>query len=363
MSDSDFSPADILGAVLDAGTPLAQDIAGLTGTIFANRDAIRGLYTDDGAITTIPDGLSPYARVGASDGAHTINRMVIGDHITTLALAITQDSGDQPRLSLAPPRSWSAVRPHCGDQGLLAAAVMMMDEQVLLAAFPPNTLGIIDGSHTSAVTAVASALASFDPSVRDAIIARCADTDMIGIVAAAATNTDIVACPKSDSSTGLWDYAAQRLALTGPALPDKVVASIILNSAEALTSPEATVTWDRFTSTVARTTGQSAAYAGRLADAVQPLIDTPLRVTHVKPEGADIAIRVEMKGHTSPFTAADIVQAVARDCYPPFVQEPLTQYLADLAVKTIAPAGDALMAIARLDTPEHHDALLRRYRT
>lgn len=356
---------DALADVIVNAPGITEGIQALLAPARSNKEHIRALFGP--AIRPIPNGERTYWRVSAADGGYTINNMVIGDHVTTLAVSATQHVDPTIGTTATAPRIWSQMRAHSPDQETLARAIMMTDELALLRGLQSDTVAIIDGSHSGHLAAIATALASADPAVRDEVIARAAGADLIDTITESATARHIVACPKSDSSTALWAYVADQLGLRGSALPDKVVATLILDPGEMILTPHSTVAFERFTAAVARASGPALALAQRLEAAAAPLLEHPLRVAHLKPVGGDIALRVEMKPDVDDFAAADLIQAIAADCQPPFVQEPLTQYLADLGAKAVSALAEVQMGRARLDLDATGDgtyqALLRNYRT
>lgn len=366
---------EMLAAVLDGSPDLAQRIRSMVAPVQREREAIRAylLGSDDGDdvhIAPLPTD-SAYTAVGACDGGFVLNSLALGDHVSTLAVAVRSCLSGV--MQIAGHRAWSDfLTHHSDDAAVMTQAVMMAGELSLLSSLDDGrTVTMIDGSHVTPLIAVNVALASTEQRVRDEVYAL-ADDGLVDWVRYAAESPTVVACPKFDSSTDLWTALRGRMpSLAENGLPDKVLASMVLEPGEMLVSRRdaGVASWRRLYDTVGRSSDDKArALAQDLVGAAEALRRTPhIRVYHLKPVGAAAAIRVEVKP-VDDFETADVIAAIGNDCAPPFVQEPVAQYLADIMAKSVSAAANFQMESARLalaDAGETSllDFLLRRYRT
>ena len=176
---------------------------------------------------------------------------------------------------------------------------MLSSELSLIPTMPIGTVTVLDGSF-----------ASHDPNEAADILS---------------SEPFVVACPKSDSHQRLWHECG----LVGTALPDKVLAALLLDEGEML-----------------------------LGDRDFPATDdntdlTTIPVAHLRPFGATTAVTVETSPLLDVFERREVLNVVAADCHPPFTQEPVVQYVTDLFAKDISAIARAQMETARLDAAEH----------
>lgn len=365
QASNDADPASLMDALIAETPPILGAIQDLVGPIHDERDRIRALLGEMEAIRPMPT-CEPTTSVAAVDGAYTITPLAVGDHISTLATAAVVDDGG---VGVTGHRAWSDFRAHTDEQDTLATGVMMAQEAALLTTLPQDCVGIVDGSHVTALIAVTMALASTDDTVRDQMIAVCEDASVVEGFDQLAAASGVVACPKADSSRNLWEMCATRLRLGGTGLPDKVLASLVLDPGEVLVSDRAAPAWERFYATTARVDDHKAkVLASRLADAIEPLRGQQVSIIHAKPEGATVAVRVEIKPTVDEFMMMDQIAAICGNCEPPYIQEPLSQHLADTFAKQVSTNATVQLANARLDLSEqgestYLDHLLRHYRT
>lgn len=366
----------MLAAVIDSSPDLSARIQGLVGPFRDEREAIRDRLLgeeseDEMRIVALPTETA-YSAVGACDGGSVVSTLALGEHLATLSVAVrSTPDGD---MAITGHRSWSDFLTHEGGDAaaLLTEAMMLSGELALLPTLDDTrTVAVIDGSHVTPLIAINLALASNDSRVRAEMVALV-DEGLVDWVRYAVDTPTVVACPKFDSSTDLWDRFRHLMPhLRGNGLPDKVLASMLLEPGEMLVSrrDSAIASWRYLYDTLGRVSDpETQAVRRDLAAAVEPLRSAPyIRVFHAKPEGAATAIRVEVKP-VDDFDTYDMIAAVANDCAPPFLQEPVAQHLADTLAKTVSSAADFQMERTRLDLAEAGDTalldfLLRHYRT
>lgn len=359
----DLAHPQMLASVIDSSPSLADLMNDLIGPIIKEREAIRDYLGAQGYISTLPDG-QPLTPIGCTDGACTSSPLAIGDHNTTLAVAV-QANGNA--YDVAGHRSWAAFHAHTASSDALIKAVMMTHELDLLSVLDPYGIAIIDGSHATHITAITDLLANGDQQSITAFTNAIAPETITAAIEYALTNQRVVAQQKQDSSTAIWDDCSRNLLLTGTGLPDKPLAALILNNGEALTHPGSKPAWDRVRRHV--TGAKDGTLLKQISDLVAPVVtQDQLVVTHLKPEASDFALRVEHKASLDDFTTTDYLLAIAHECAAPHVQEPFVQYLADKFAKNVSAVSGLQLETARMDTaeagyPELLTYVLHYYRT
>lgn len=363
-----FSPPDLMSALLKDTPSLIEQFQALVGPVHAERDTIRRHFLEDGSITTLGTDTAPYT-VGCTDGALIVNPLALGDHLFTFAVALAQYDGDSG-VGVVAHHLWSELRAHSSDSQTLAQAVMMTDEIALLPQLPhTDMVRIIDGSWPTHLASVLSGLASPEDHVRDTVCAAIENRGLIEAVEHAANSPLVVACPKSDSSTELWRQCAERVTLPVRGLSDKVLASLILEDGEVLISDRSTPPWLRMSMVHGQVRDRDAKrIADRLIAAAEPLRQGRGAVVTAKPYGSAQALRIETRPGLDPFDVDAVVQSVCATVHSPHIQEPLSQFLADLEAKRVSPASQVQMETLRLHLSATHDMgyfeyLVRQYRT
>lgn len=363
-----FSPPDLMGSLLADTPSLMEQFQSLVLPIREQRDAVRQYFLDEGMITELPEDVAPYT-VGCTDGAYIVNPLALGDHLSTFSVALAQNDG-QGGVGVVDYRSWSALRAHSADAQTLTKAVMMADEVGLLSSLPSEGMvRLIDGSWITPLIAIHLGLASNAESVREAVIEAVESRGVIEAAEDAAQSPLVAACPKSDSSLGLWQEAQEHVSLESLGLPDKVLASLVLEDGEVLTSDRATPSWSRLHMTQGQVQDPKAkTVSDRLSAATEPLRTGHVQVVHAKPYGSAQAIRVETHPGLDPFEVDGVVQSICSTVHAPHVQEPLAQYLADDAAKLVSIAAQTQMEVLRQDLASNQDMdyfeyLVRQYRT
>lgn len=359
---------EMLSDALDASRPLAEPLRAAIRPLADQRSRLREVLAGLGALKGLPQDDGSYLSLAAVDGAHAVTPLFVGDQINVLALAVQSDLGTGD-IAIQGHRSFNHFLPHSPGNEVLAKAAMFAAELELLGSVvADDVVTVVDGSHLTAAIAISEALVSSDMPAHDYICDETMSYQIIAAVKALASRDDVVACPKSDSSTELSEF----LELQGAALPlrfpDKVLASLVLNEGEVLALPQSEAPWDKYDLISQQITSSGGIWVRkRLDEAFAPLREG-LRVAHVKPWGSSTAIRVETKASMDDFVTMDYWQALADDCEPPHTQEPVAQYIADHLAKGVSQVARVQLDTARLDLAESADDglvefLVRSYRT
>lgn len=365
FSEDRGSAADtMLASVLGQAPSIAAMMGDLIEPIIREREAIRDHLLLSGHLSATPS-YAPTTPLICTDGALTSSPLSIGDHYATLSVAVESTKG---RLNLRDHKAWSTFVPHSPSSDKLASAVMLTHELALAATAPDTALVVLDGSHATAITTIADLLANTDKTTVRRYLDVVTQKDVYDWIVAVMTSNHIVAQQKHDSSTHLWDaLTAAGLHLTGTGLPDKPLASLILEPGEALTHPSCAPAWE--TTAAHLSTAASGTLRGALRDLLEPLVvGRSIRVSHVKPPHAQLALRVEHKADLAGQALAACFASLAHDTVAPHVQEPVVQYMADKMAKNVASASTIQLESARIEAGlgGHADLLpyvLHYYRT
>ena len=297
----------MVAGLLDTIPSIAGQIEALIAPVTAAREQARTFLKDTGRLhpLTVEEPTFP---IGCIDGARIITPLALADHLLCLAVAT---HSTRAGINIVGHREWSALKAHDPDADADLRRRMLSSELSLIPTMPIGTVTVLDGSFTSHDPNEAADILSSEPFV--------------------------VACPKSDSHQRLWHECG----LVGTALPDKVLAALLLDEGEML-----------------------------LGDRDFPATDdtdlTTIPVAHLRPFGATTAVTVETSPLLDVFERREVLNVVAADCHPPFTQEPVVQYVTDLFAKDISAIARAQMETARLDAAEHGldlSLLVHAYRT
>lgn len=362
MDGHNETPSEIMAALVENTTSLDDIVRSLVEPIRFEREAIRAYFEQKGAISRIEDG-TPTHPVGASDGAYLTSQTVVGDMLATLAISLCR--GLDGAVEVTGHRHWTDFRAHSPENEVLVKAVMMAHEQALLTTLPNEAIKIIDGSHVTPLIALNIALASADDAVREHVIDLCRTEGIADAIGAIAGDDQVIACPKSDSSLDLWSECNDHLVLHGSPLPDKALATLVLEPGEVLSSKRTPpASWKYLHATQGRVTDSRARLiADRINDAIRPLRgEEEIAVHHAKPEGGVSVIRMELHPDLD-FASPDMIASVCATVHTPFIQEPLAQYLADIFAKNLAVLSDVQMARTRLALSEGGDPAYLEYLT
>lgn len=364
-----IGPSDVVSALLQDAPSLLDRSRAMIEPVQQQRAAIRDHFTTQNRLHPLSDEPGGF-QVGCTDGGYTTSPFIIGDHVATMSVAVAQRDEGQA-VGVVGHRQWSDFRGHSPDTETLAKAVMMAHEIELLAALPEDSVKIIDGSFLTHLTAIYTGLASSEASVREATITAASTPEFQAGLREAVTNPLVVACPKSDSSTALWDEAAQTQGLAGTPIPDKALATLLMHSGEVLRAPADAFTWGRLTLTRAHVTDPRAkTVADELTTITAPLVtEGTVNPVFVKPHGSNLCTRIEAKNTLVSFDLNDVVTSIAETVIAPFMQEPLAQYVADIFAKEVSTGTSVQAENLRLDlealegSQDFIDYFIRYYRT
>lgn len=360
---------EMLGEALSRTPPLAAPLRDAMIPLAKQRSHLRSTLGELGALKSLPDD-GAYLSLTAVDGAYAMTPLFIGDQINVLALSVSS-ALDTGSVAIEGYKTISEFFPH-SPASETYAKVAMLSSELLLAAdaagVSPDSVTVLDGSHTTAVIAVLEGLALEGSPAHEYICADVMSDQIVAALEKVASSEEVVACPKSDSSTELSDFIAGQGVTLPLRLPDKVLASLVLDPGEVLDLPRSVAPWSQYDVASHQVTSlHGKALRDRILKACTPMREG-LRVAHVKPVGASTAVRVETKGGLDDFATLDYWQAVADDCAPPHTQEPVAQYIADHLAKNVSELSKVQLDEARLDLAESADDgflefLVRSYRT
>lgn len=369
-------PADVIVNLLEAATDLSGQVGGIMVPAFENRDALRNELLEREWIWQIPE-IDETKSVVAVDGAHRQENLFAGDLLSALAVCAegmdaTGIKRTEPLVSSA---HWSRFVNHDADlDRTVKCAMHAMETQILAQIASRFDLVIMDGSFQTPVIAFNSALAAHGTLARQMSLDVLDEFDTptaLTQLCSPSHATNVVACPKSDSSVFLTDLFEEQFGITLPCT-DKVLASIVLEPGEMIQPMKPTSQWQVLHIQSAGTSDPVAvAMAGQLDGAIDPLRrieqGESVGITYFKPDGSATAIKMEFKAINGKQWGAQACAHLAAQCTPPHLQEPYPQFLVDGWAKAIAPATNAQLESMRLDLAETHpDALeyvIRSYRT
>lgn len=366
----------------EAGT-LAIQAHGLLAPVAQTRDALRERLLTEGQILTIGAPDPTRRSLAAVDGGSVREHLYAADLMVAVAASATGITSriDRP-LKQA---HWAAVRAHVSENDRLLSAAMAALELRLLAELD-HDIRILDGSHSTPIIALGTALAARSPEVADAAAELCTD-DVIAAAAALAdpSNRDnggeIIALPKADSAHRFADLYHQRYDLHLPG-GDRFIAAQILQPGEMLYPRPAREIAAMYIHTQDGAGERVARVSAALGHAITPLREAAqndeVLITYIKPLTADVPIKIEFRvsdplpqvaNHqsTAVLEAQRLGRIISDETPGPFMQEPFAQHAVDLAAKSIAVGAEALNQAMLANLPNGSDAyiglLARSYRT
>lgn len=367
--DETMGVHEMLGAALDQVTSLSNPLRAAVAPLSQQRSHLRNTLGNLGALIELPDD-GAYAPLTAVDGAYAVSPLFIGDQVNVLAISVSSDLGTGS-VDILGYKTINEFFPHSPASEAYAKAAMLSAELILAenaAGRPGDAITVLDGSHTTAMTAILDALTSDGSPAHEYMCGDVMSDQIVSAVENVTRSEAVVACPKADSSTEVCDFIEQQGIDVPMRFPDKVMASLLLEPGEVLALAESAAPWARLdVASHQITSSRGQALGARLLDASAPL-RKGLRVAHVKPRGGSTAVRVETKASLDEFVTLDYWQAVADDCAPPYTQEPVAQYIADHLAKNVSELSKVQLDVARLDLAESAEDgllefLIRTYRT
>lgn len=358
------SPADIIAAMLESAPALAGRVRAMVRPVSQSRQAIRAHFIETGQITPTSQ-VAPY-QVGCADGGSVITPTKAGDHISTLAVAVAEVDSEGGVGAIAS-RAWSDFRAHSHDAETLAKAVMMAHELEMLATIPDDTIKMVDGSLRTHLTALYTGLAATDDRTRDRVISVLHASPLTDTLTHLTQNAMVLGCPKADSSVSVWRTCAEVLDLPGDPIPDKTLATLVLEPGESLVTTTSAGSWAPLHAARARVTDPRAKLlADQITTLTQSLTIDTIRVHLAKPHGSTTALRIETNAALDDFTRDDVISSLCMAVTAPFIEEPLPQHIADLFAKNVAVGASVHLEALYMDlSPDDVDLIeyLRPYRT
>lgn len=341
-----MAPVEMLADVIDSSPSIAAMMDDLVGPIITERQQIRDHLHANNYVRSLPPN-SMTTTISCVDGALTKTPLAIGDHHCALSVAVDSRTGE---VDVAGKRSWATFLAHSDASDKLAKAVMLTNELILAAeATQRSPLTLLDGSHATHITAITDVLGNTNAATCERFLDAVGGPQVLhDTIRATITTPTLLSQQKQDSSTNLWDALARDLNLTGTGLPDKPLASLILDDGEVLTHPACEPAWSNVAANVA--TAKPGTLRAAISDLVQPVAQNKtIIVSHIKPRSSEFALRIEHKATPDSYTELDMLAAIADDCAPPHVQEPFVQYIADKVAKSVSAAATLQLETARID--------------
>ena len=364
-----IGPSDVVAALLHDAPSLLERSRSMIEPVQRERDAIREYFTAQKRLAPLSDETGGF-QVGCTDGGYTTSPFIIGDHVATMAVAVAQRDEGQA-VGVIGHRQWSDFRGHSPDTETLAKAIMMTHEIELLTSLPEDGVKIIDGSFLTHLTAIHTGLASSEEVVREETMKAASSPGFLDGLREAVSNPLVVACPKSDSSTALWDEASKALGLSSTRVPDKALATLLLQSGEVLRAGPGAFSWERLRLARAHVTDPRAkTVSENLISITAPLVGKgTVNPIFVKPHGSNLCTRIEAKDSLVSFDLDDVIVSIGETVTAPFMQEPLAQYIADTFAKQVSTGTSVQAENLRLDleslegSHDFIDYFIRYYRT
>lgn len=363
-----LAPGDVVAALLAKLPSLLERSQDLVAPIREQRENIRALLYEQGLLAPL-DTETGGLKVGCTDGGYALSPFVIGDHVSTMSVAVHQEDRGNT-IGVVAHRQWSDLSGHSFDTETLAKAVMMAHEVELLATLPSDAAKIVDGSFLTHLATIFAALASPDERTRRQVQEVVSTPAFEQGLRTLVEDPYVAACPKSDSSTSLWTHCSRSLDLRGDGVPDKALANLVLEPGEVL-SLGAVFSWDRLLVTRGHVSAPEARQAlARIRSITDPFVqEGTVNVSFAKPAFSNLCLRIETRADLDPFDTTDLITSICGTVEAPFLQEPMPQYVADIFAKEVSVGANVQSANLRLDLsamPDSHDLIdyfVRQYRT
>jgi len=371
----------LTGLIADAGS-LAMQAHALLSPVADRKSDLRTALLGEGQIIRFDAATPATVSLAAVDGGSVKETLYAADLLIAVGASASGMHTDET-IPLGH-RHFTVVRQHVSENDRLLSAAMASLELCLLAELV-HDLRILDGSHTTPIIALSTALAARDPQVA-AAAAELVTDEVIAAVAALAdprrrpTGGNIVALPKADSSHAFTDLYRRRYGLDLPG-GDRFMAAQVLEPGEMLyPRPAAEITQLHFP--IADDAAPAVRKAATALDrAVSPLRDAAqqrrLLVSYLKPTSADTVIKMEFRV-SEPLIApgepgvpvdeaADLAKILSDETPGPFMQEPFAQYAVDVAAKSVSVGANAVKEAMLGRLPDggagYASLLARSYRT
>ena len=382
---------ELMAALLGEAGSLAQEAHRLLSPVAAFRSTLRERLLADGQIVPFAHraaALAPRHSVAAVDGGSVREHLYAADLM--VAVAVAAEGMTSVGGHALPHRHWAHVREHESENDRLLSAAMASLELQLLADLS-HEVRILDGSHSTPVIALSTALAARSRAVAETAAELVTDEVVAAVRSLADPDQrthpgEVVALPKADSAHAFAGLYRARYELDLPG-GDRFLAAQVLEPGEMLHPRAATeVAGVHFTvSEEASKRVQEA--ASRLNQAIAPLREAvgsgQLLVTYVKPASADTVLKVEFRvseplgdASTSVSSRASsralgeaqrLAGLLSAETPGPHLQEPFAQYAVDLVAKSVSVGAEALnqsmIAMLPPGSEDYLTLLARSYRT
>lgn len=356
-------PEDLLHDLLDDAGRLVGEVERLLGTNLDNQDQLRRALEDLGLVTMLRE--RPAGTLSGIDGGYAIERTASVDLSLSVAVGVEGLAEGTTYWEGTQYAWWSRVGKHDIEAERLCRGTMVAQE-LAITANAPHDFRILDGSHLTPVIQLNSALTMSSDELRHEcarIWDRLQTTDAL---AAMASDEQIVAMPKYDSSRAICDRLEARAGTDVPG-DDKLLMSLLLRPDE-YTEPQqvAVEPWARLHFDSGGQEHEE--WAEAFQSVVQPLVDRELSFTYFKPDPLSPAFRIEIKRGVPMATVETILSTLKKQMTGPFVREPYPQYLADVMAKSVGIGLSALQSSVQLELSrsgraELAELLLTSYRT
>lgn len=361
-------PEDLLADLLADAPVIADQVQALLGPALAMRAELRQAALAAGLVQQTAHG--PAATSCAVDGGFAVERTVAVDIALSVAVGVE---------GFAPPGqacAWESnqyvsdfhVLGHDLDNERLARAAMIAQELDVLDR-APHEFRVYDGSHLTPVIQLNSGFSSRSVDVSGRAAELCARRELPSTLRAFATDPEIVAMPKYDSSRSLCDRLSGLVRQPVPG-DDKYVAGLVLRGGEH-TIPEQVhgPVWRQLHLSTPSADPEVVGLVAQCDAQLAPLTRFEMYSLYFRPDDTSPAYRVEVKpdlAHDADGLAS-LFGTLHAQMTGPFVREPYPQYLADVMAKSVSYGLSALQTAAQLaltrDNPELAQLVVHSYRT
>lgn len=359
-------PEDLLADLLSDAPRIAEQVQALLGPALAMRHDLREAALSAGIVQQTSYG--PAVTSCAVDGGFAVERTVAVDIALSVAVGVE---------GFAPPGqacAWESnqyvsdfhVLGHDLDNERLARATMIAQELDVLDR-APHEFRVYDGSHLTPVIQLNSGFSS--RTVSGLTVDLCARRELPSTLRAFATDPEVVAMPKYDSSRGLCDRLSGLVRQPVPG-DDKYLAGLVLRGGEH-TVPEQVhgPVWRQLHLSTPSNDQNVIDFVAVCDAELHQLKQCQMYSLYFRPDDMAPAYRVEVKPELAHDQAglASLFGTLRAQMTGPFVREPYPQYLADIMAKSVSYGLSALQTAAQLtltrDDPELAQLIVHSYRT
>lgn len=357
----------VIASLTAQAAQVAQDLDALLAPIGQHRDRLRETLIGSGAIRQVPPH-DPGIPITAVDGAFVAQPLYACDLITALAAAAPGIHTPDTSINY-PYETYACALPRGISRDAISKLLMFSLELGVNAQLPADLPGIIavDGALATPVIGVLTSLSQTRGTVPQKILTHVEPHILAGIAAISEPTRTTIGLPKADTSS---DWAHHWSELIGFPLPptDRLIATQLLEPGEYLEPRTATGGMNLGKNRPDTTSGELIAAVEQATGLFRELARQGAhKSTYFKPTTChDTVIKIEyLHGHGN-YTIADIVAAVNADTPGPHLQEPFSQYLVDVTVKTVSVGSEALRGNLLNQLPKnapYMNQIIKGYRT